>query len=398
MMRSYKYIAVSILVMIGNVIDLRAQESGNKYLVEDRALAEQVRDAVISGQEGIDIMQQGWAKSVIDEAFKRYFLAAKPTTIIFEEASVVTLHGQLKAKDDEYRDLKNKYDRLKKSYDADVVKAKQEVIDGPLARKDQECIALQAEIQGLKSEAASLNAQINSLNAQINSLNAQIESLNEEAEIARKVIAKHAEKKKTVVSLYQSNANSSLEFVDAAAILSGVTDYEEYVALVELPIDPDLQKQIVFLKNLADAATFYKDAIAFMSSRFDQVRYDELLSEYSLLSKIINTLDPMQQTVFCKVGEALKGLKESQEHFVKSVLVYLEEQGLIPEPRVDEIKGDVNFKVELYTDGEHQDADRYRYNPYYKNLNRVLDMAYNGLRKMNVAEYEAYIKKLKENL
>ena len=77
MMRSYKYIAVSILVMIGNVIDLRAQEPGNKFLVEDRALAEQVRDAVVGEQSaGLDALKIGWAKSVIDEAFKRYFSSA----------------------------------------------------------------------------------------------------------------------------------------------------------------------------------------------------------------------------------------------------------------------------------------------------------------------------------
>lgn len=394
MMRMYKYIVVSTLVLIGNVIDLRAQESGNKYLVEDRALAEQVRIAVISEQEGIDIMQQGWARSLIDEAFKRYFSSA--TFDIEGSETVVKLRDDLaKASDTiealrsanrtlktENEALKNKCDALSKSYKADIAAAKQEIIAGPLAQKNQECLML--------------NAQIESLNAQINSLNAQIESLNEEAEIARKVIAKHAEKKETVVSLYQSNANSSLEFVDAAAILSGVTDYEEYVALVELPIDPDLQKQIVFLKNLAEAATFYKDAIAFMDSKFDHDRYNELLHEYSSLT--IADLEIMQQTDLVQVGEAFMGLKKSHEHFVINVLSYLNDQGLMPAQQIDYVRKEIDIMIGLFTGRKHQDADRYRYNPYYKNLNRVLDMAYNDLRKMNVAEYEAYIKKLKENL
>ena len=391
-MRINKYFVVSILVLVGSFMDLRAQTIN--YLVEDKGLATQISESVISRQGDLDAMQKSWGKLIIDEAFKEYFSKALPTSVIYDETFV----GQFQKQINELNDQKNEANAklAKKEAEYSKLKADYEAKLAELGRKHE------VAIKEVQAERDNLKVQVSLRDATIDANKARIASLEQEAAIARRVKAKHAEKLQKVELLYHQYINSSLEYVDVKEIVYAVKDYEDYVALVELTIASDAKQKIDCLNNLASVAAFYHDAIAFMDSKFDQTRYNTLLKQYSELTSNTAALKDMQKTECAHVGTALRELQGALSHFNTNVLVYLEEQGLMPsDSRVATVRSDVDFQIALYTDEKYPSAtnpDRYTYNPYYTKLNSVLDWAYNNLRKMTIDQYEEYISEIKTNL
>lgn len=162
---------------------------------------------------------------------------------------------------------------------------------------------------------------------------------------------------------------------------------------------PTEQKtQIEFLKSVSNVGVLYQSAINIMNTKYDENAVKKwILSFKSISSNYLPKLNDGQRTVMARIENAMSSLGAANNHFRKSILVYLQEQGQIPDKdTAKEVKDMVQLKVRNYSEGKHIDTKKY--NPYHTNLNRILSGILEGIKVMNETDYGTYISKIENTL
>lgn len=389
----FKFVWLTILICIVNSVNAMGQN--NDYLVLDQSLADKLAEKVLENNaKDVDSKDISWAKDLIRKTFKEYFANAVPKNAVYGQERVDTLQkyiSELSKEKKNWKDSMAIYEAslstLKDKYKKVESKCKEE-----FSIKESE----------LRNKLIEQEKRVDSLTRANEHQDSLMKSLEEDAKIARSIIDKLNEKQKVLDQFFMGSFNASLDFINAdyvSRVSQAVEDYENYVSLVELPVVDDVKEKLYFLKGISSVAVFYHESIAFMDTNFDKKHYDALLKDYAELNNNGVKLNTVQNTQFVQIGEALAGLQESGEHFQQEVLRVLKDQGLMPDAEtVDNVRSRVNLMIKLFTAGDFMSNDRYYYNSYYKNLNRVVDKAHDTLREMNKTEYQDYLTKLKKSL
>lgn len=400
-----------MLVCLVNCFCAVAQN--NKYLVLDQSLAERLaKEVVDDNAKDADSKDKAWAESLINKALKEYFAQAVPEKSIHDQDVVDKLQKDLGTLRKEKKSLKDSIDNYKAKLLSQINKSEKDKAshkrDLEDARKSYEKEFSKKEfvtrdsLALIKNELSVQEKYLDSLDNVIAGKDILMASLEKDAQIARKIIDKLNEKQKVVDDFYMRCYNSSIEYVNMDFLHKvnlAVDDYMNYMTLVDLPLEADAREKLDYLKKFTSVGILCQDIFSFMDSRYDNNQYEILLQRYNDLKEVGLGLNEESRTFYPHMENMLVLLRQSVKHFKSSVLGYLEDQGLMPERAIIRVKSEMNFKIELFTDGEFKVGDDYYYNPSLKNLNHVLDLAYNNLRKMeDETEYQDYLTQLKDSL
>lgn len=390
-----KFSVAGVLCLWLGITTVAAQEQ--TYISVNQQTADKITKRVLDQQEGATPENIGWAKGLIQEAFRLYFSDKSVRAEVYDETamdrleqekaylldSIKGLHKDNKdlAKQLSKENIQGQLDDLREQLNREFEDKQQEAAIRQSASDDS--LALQAKRISL------LNQQLDSVQQVLAERNALVDKLQEDSKIAKAVIAQYGQRRDAVVELYQGTVNSqTLEYVESSQINLAISNYMEYSKLVSFPVEQDVKDKIDYLQAAALAGEFYQKAVATMAAKYDAKATEALVKDCGQLDDSL--LNSGQKTVLAQVQEALEEEGKAIAHFRLSIIDYLKEQGQIPDQEtVKDVKGGIWLRVGNFAEGRY--TDRKHYSPYYVNLNNVLDGAIQGLKVMNEKDYETFV-------
>lgn len=403
-MNMRKFNIVGVLCLWLGISAVAAQEQ--TYLSVNQQTADKIAEQVLDQQKGATPENIGWAKGLIQEAFRHYFADKSVRANVYDEAtmnkleqekahlldSIKGLHKENKGltKQLSKENIQGQLDDLRKQLNQECENKLQEAATRQNASDDS--LALQGK------RIARLNQQLDSLQSVLGERDALVAKLKENARIADNVIAQHNARKDALAVLYQEIANSqTLDYVDENTIQKAIADYAEYTRLVSLPVGEEERTQMAYLETAAQAGKLYREAKTAMAAKYDVDKRQTLLKACEQFQTQDSVLNSGQRTVLAQVQMALDELDKAITHFRLSIIDYLKEQGQIPDQETaTEVKEGIWLRVGNFAEGRY--TDRKHYSPYHTHLNKVLDEAIEGLKIMNEKDYETFVNSIEMNL
>lgn len=387
---------IILLLFLGNV-SIFSQEK--TYILADQHVADKVIEEIVDEQSGATPENIGWAKGLLQDAFKAYFSNRSVKAKVYEQSDINALDKQIKALTDSVKRKNSDISKLTKQLSKENIQKqlddlRNQYIQG-LSNRDK---AYADTLSRRDADIVQLRREIAEFQNAINDKDALISKLEANSKIAENVIAQHDAKKNVLEALYMGTKGSqTLEYIEVAQINNTVKDYVDYLQLMGLSVPHDLQSKIDYLKIISNAGDFYQRTIAFMDKKYDTVENQKLLDECQKLSSGFSVLNNGQQTVLTQIEKALSDQASAINHFRKSILPYISEQGQIPdEETTNDVKQMVLLRIQNYAEGRYTDTSHY--DPYFTNLNRVVDKTISGLKKMDEDTYKKYLQEIIDSL
>lgn len=396
-MNMRKFNVAGVLCLWLGTTAVAAQEQ--TYISVNQQTADKITERVLDQQKGATPENIGWARGLIQEAFRLYFSDKSVRAEVYDEATMDRLEQEKAHLLDSIKGLHKENKNLAKQLSKENIKGQLEDLREQLNRefenKQREATARQSAsddslaLQG--KQIARMSQQLDSLRTVLGERDAQVAKLEEDAKIADNVIAQHNARKDVLIVLYQETANSqTLDYVKVDTIQKAIADYVEYTRLISLPMGEEERAWMAYLEAVAQAGKFYREATAAMAAKYDAAKGQALLKACEQLLANDSLLNSGQRTVLAQVQKALEEQEKAIAHFRLSIIDYLREQGQIPDPEtVKEVKDGIWLRVGNFAEGRY--TDRKHYSPYHVNLNKILDEAIKGLKVMNETDYETFV-------
>ena len=385
-----KFNIAGVLCLWLGITAVAAQEQ--TYISVNQQTADKITEHVLDQQEGATPENIGWAKGLIQEAFKNYFSDKSVRADVYDKATMDNLEQEKAHLLDSIKGLHKENKNLTKQLSKENIQGQLDDLREKLKREyearqsaSNDSLAMQGK------QIARMNQQLNSLQEVLGERDALIAKLEENAKIADNVIAQHNARKDALTILYQEIANSqTLDYIDGDTIQKTIADYAEYTQLISLPVGEEEKAQMAYLETAAQAGKLYHEAKTAMGAKYDAEKGQALLKAYEQFQAHDSVLNSGQKTMLAQVQKALEELEKAITHFRLSIIDYLREQGQIPDQEtVTEVKEGIWLRVGNFAEGRY--TDRKHYSPYHVNLNKVLDEAIKGLKVMNETDYETFV-------
>ncbi len=392
----YKYFLLIIALSCIGVVSSFAQE---KYVRISQEQAEKIASDLLSKQSSGNNVQDAWAKSLLIEAFQTYFTNKGTKADVYEKAFVEGLNQEIKNLNDTIK----KRDGAIKSLQKKASKENFQVQLEEAQRKwDSERQTLESQhAQALKNQSEkyqSLQARVDALVADSLAYEQKISTLQEGIVIAKNVTTQYEQKKSALEILYMECKNSqTVEFVKSNEINNAIREYSDYLKILGITMPNEQKKQIDALLVVSKASEAYRTAVAILGSKYEESSVQAWLKDYKKNNNQLVLLNSGQQTIMAQIEKAMSTYGSAVNHFKKSILPYLQEQGQIPDAAtVKEVKEMVQIKVSNYSDGKFRDLSKY--SPYHTNLNKVLNKTLQGIKVMNENAYNSFISNIEGSL
>ena len=389
-MNMRKFNVVGVLCLWLGITTVAAQEQ--TYISVNQQTADKITEHVLDQQEGATPENIGWAKGLIQEAFKNYFSDKSVRADVYDKATMDNLEQEKAHLLDSIKGLHKENKNLTKQLSKENIQGQLDDLREKLKREyearqsaSNDSLAMQGK------QIARMNQQLNSLQEVLGERDALIAKLEENAKIADNVIAQHNARKDALTILYQEIANSqTLDYIDGDTIQKTIADYAEYTQLISLPVGEEEKAQMAYLETAAQAGKLYHEAKTAMGAKYDAEKGQALLKAYEQFQAHDSVLNSGQKTMLAQVQKALEELEKAITHFRLSIIDYLREQGQIPDQETaTEVKEGIWLRVGNFAEGRY--TDRKHYSPYHTHLNKVLDEAMKGLKVMNETDYETFV-------
>ena len=333
-------------------------------------------------------------------AFLNYFTNKASKAIVYDQSAWNELKDELSALNDSIKKRDANIKALQKqlsreNFENQMVQAKQ-----AWEQERNQLVDKYSSVVKIKDATISdLGTRVKTLEQDSIKHEQEINGLKKSVDIAKNVTEQYNQKLQALDDLYKEYKNSqTLEYVKADLAQQTISEYSDYLKIIGIPMPTEQKTQIEFLKSVSNVGVLYQSAINIMNTKYDENAVKKwILSFKSISSNYLPKLNDGQRTVMARIENAMSSLGAANNHFRKSILVYLQEQGQIPDKdTAKEVKDMVQLKVRNYSEGKHIDTKKY--NPYHTNLNRILSGILEGIKVMNETDYGTYISKIENTL
>lgn len=369
-----------------------------KYVIISQEQAEKILSDLLSKKSSGNNVQDAWAKSLLIEAFQTYFTNKSTKADVYEKTFVEGLNQEI----DNLNDSIKKRDGIIKTLQKKVSKENYQVLLDEAQRKwDTERQILDSQhsqaMQSQDEKIQNLQARVEALVDDSLAYEQKISTLQEGVIIAKNVTNKYEQNKSALETLYMEYKNSqTVEYVKSDVINNVVREYSDYLKILGISMPNEEKNQIKYLLAVAEASEVYKSAVTILGAKYDEASVQAWLKDYKNTNRL-TMLNGGQQTIMTQIEKAMSTYGSAVNHFKKSILPYLQEQGQIPDAStVKEVTEMVKIKVSNYSDGKFLDLSKY--SPYHTNLNRVLNKTLQGLKVMNESTYNNFILSIESSL
>ena len=394
------YIIGAVLLLCMNISPVCAQNTKeSQYVFVKHDLVDKIVNDLLAKQGNIDAVQKGWAETLLRTAFQNYFSNKASKAAVYDQTAwnelndlLSALNDTIKKRDGIIKSLQKQVSKqnfgmlmeeAKKSWEQERAQLENKH-STLIASKDMDIIALKSHVEALVQDSIKRKQEIDVLVKNV--------------AIAKNVTEQYNQKVLALDDLYKEYKNSqTLEYVKADLTLQTISEYSEYLKIVGVSMPIEQKTQIEYLQSVSKVAELYQSATNILDARHDDQAVQKWIQSYKSINTYLPKLNNGQQTIMAQIEKAMSSLGAANNHFKKSILVYLQEQGQIPDGETaQEVKDMVQLKVRNYSDGKHEDITKY--NPYHANLNKVLESVFVNIKVMNDAAYQSFISNIENAL
>lgn len=392
----YRTSLIVILISCAYTISCFAQD---KYVVTSQEQAEKIIFDLLSKQSSGNNVQDAWAKTLLTEAFNTYFTSKSTRADVYEKSFVDGLNQEIENLNDTIKKRDGIIKGLQKKASKENYQAQ---LDDAQRKWDSERQAMESQhnqaMQNQSDKIRMLQARVDALVADSLSFEQKISNLQEGVLVAKNVTSQYEQKKSALETLYMECKNSqTVEYIKSETVINTIKEYSDYLGILGISMPDEQKKQIDYLQVVAKVSEIYKTATSILSSKYEDASVQAWLKDFKNASNRIALLNNGQQTIMAQVEKAMSTYGSAVNHFKKSILPYLQEQGQIPDgATAKEVKEMVQIKVSNYSDGKFQDISKY--SPYHINLNKVLNKTLQGIKVMNENAYNSFISNIENSL
>ena len=400
MMNKFHFVGI-VLILCMNTFSVYAQNAQeSQYVCVKQEVVDKVISNLLAKQGDVDPVQKGWGENLLRTAFLNYFTNKASKAIVYDQSAWNELKDELSALNDSIKKRDANIKALQKqlsreNFENQMVQAKQ-----AWEQERNQLVDKYSSVVKIKDATISdLGTRVKTLEQDSIKHEQEINGLKKSVDIAKNVTEQYNQKLQALDDLYKEYKNSqTLEYVKADLAQQTISEYSDYLKIIGIPMPPEQKTQIEFLKSVSNVGVLYQSAINIMNTKYDENAVKKwILSFKSISSNYLPKLNDGQRTVMARIENAMSSLGAANNHFRKSILVYLQEQGQIPDKdTAKEVKDMVQLKVRNYSEGKHIDTKKY--NPYHTNLNRILSGILEGIKVMNETDYGTYISKIENTL
>ena len=400
MMNKFHFVGI-VLILCMNTFSVYAQNAQeSQYVCVKQEVVDKVISNLLAKQGDVDPVQKGWGENLLRTAFLNYFTNKASKAIVYDQSAWNELKDELSALNDSIKKRDANIKALQKqlsreNFENQMVQAKQ-----AWEQERNQLVDKYSSVVKIKDATISdLGTRVKTLEQDSIKHEQEINGLKKSVDIAKNVTEQYNQKLQALDDLYKEYKNSqTLEYVKADLAQQTISEYSDYLKIIGIPMPTEQKTQIEFLKSVSNVGVLYQSAINIMNTKYDENAVKKwILSFKSISSNYLPKLNDGQRTVMARIENAMSSLGAANNHFRKSILVYLQEQGQIPDKdTAKEEKDMVQLKVRNYSEGKHIDTKKY--NPYHTNLNRILSGILEGIKVMNETDYGTYISKIENTL
>lgn len=400
MMNKFHFVGI-VLILCMNTFSVYAQNAQeSQYVCVKQEVVDKVISNLLVKQGDVDPVQKGWGENLLRTAFLNYFTNKASKAIVYDQSAWNELKDELSALNDSIKKRDANIKALQKqlsreNFENQMVQAKQ-----AWEQERNQLVDKYSSVVKIKDATISdLGTRVKTLEQDSIKHEQEINGLKKSVDIAKNVTEQYNQKLQALDDLYKEYKNSqTLEYVKADLAQQTISEYSDYLKIIGIPMPTEQKTQIEFLKSVSNVGVLYQSAINIMNTKYDENAVKKwILSFKSISSNYLPKLNDGQRTVMARIENAMSSLGAANNHFRKSILVYLQEQGQIPDKdTAKEVKDMVQLKVRNYSEGKHIDTKKY--NPYHTNLNRILSGILEGIKVMNETDYGTYISKIENTL
>ncbi|MBC8593780.1 hypothetical protein H8744_11075 [Oscillospiraceae bacterium N12] len=400
MMNKFHFVGI-VLILCMNTFSVYAQNAQeSQYVCVKQEVVDKVISNLLAKQGDVDPVQKGWGENLLRTAFLNYFTNKASKAIVYDQSAWNELKDELSALNDSIKKRDANIKALQKqlsreNFENQMVQAKQ-----AWEQERNQLVDKYSSVVKIKDATISdLGTRVKTLEQDSIKHEQEINGLKKSVDIAKNVTEQYNQKLQALDDLYKEYKNSqTLEYVKADLAQQTISEYSDYLKIIGIPMPTEQKTQIEFLKSVSNVGVLYQSAINIMNTKYDENAVKKwILSFKSISSNYLPKLNDGQRTVMARIENAMSSLGAANNHFRKSILVYLQEQGQIPDKdTAKEVKDMVQLKVRNYSEGKHIDTKKY--NPYHTNLNRILSGILEGIKVMNETDYGTYISKIENTL
>jgi predicted nucleic acid-binding Zn-ribbon protein len=399
-MNKFHFVGI-VLILCMNTFSVYAQNAQeSQYVCVKQEVVDKVISNLLAKQGDVDPVQKGWGENLLRTAFLNYFTNKASKAIVYDQSAWNELKDELSALNDSIKKRDANIKALQKqlsreNFENQMVQAKQ-----AWEQERNQLVDKYSSVVKIKDATISdLGTRVKTLEQDSIKHEQEINGLKKSVDIAKNVTEQYNQKLQALDDLYKEYKNSqTLEYVKADLAQQTISEYSDYLKIIGIPMPTEQKTQIEFLKSVSNVGVLYQSAINIMNTKYDENAVKKwILSFKSISSNYLPKLNDGQRTVMARIENAMSSLGAANNHFRKSILVYLQEQGQIPDKdTAKEVKDMVQLKVRNYSEGKHIDTKKY--NPYHTNLNRILSGILEGIKVMNETDYGTYISKIENTL
>lgn len=386
---------VITIIVIGCFCAIHVFAQKNEYVKINQTLVNEIVKKLIDKQGSLDPVQKGWAENLLTNAFQNYFTNKNAKAMVYEQSDIKYLKDSINVLTSTIKEQKKSITTLnnqlsKEDFETRLSKVRKEVTDS-LGRINLE---QNASVINLSKSCDSLNLIIQALRDENTNLSSENTNLLKSVAIAENVTKQYTAKQKEIEALYMEYANSqTLDYINEDRIAKAITEYTNYVKIINVPVQDEQKKQIEYLESVSIVSSLYANANIILDSKYDEKAVSQWNQEKKRHQNSINKLNNGQKTVFMQINNAINTVGTATNDFKHNILTYLEEQGQIPDVETaKEVKDMVTLGVKTFTKGQPI------YDARHKNLNKILKYIQNGLKVMNENAYKSFISRIKADL
>lgn len=386
---------VITIIVIGCFCAIHVFAQKNEYVKINQTLVNEIVKKLIDKQGSLDPVQKGWAENLLTNAFQNYFTNKNAKAMVYEQSDIKYLKDSINVLTSTIKEQKKSIATLnnqlsKEDFETRLSKVRKEVTDS-LGRINLE---QNASVINLSKSRDSLNLIIQALRDENTNLSSENTNLLKSVAIAENVTKQYTAKQKEIEALYMEYANSqTLDYINEDRIAKAITEYTNYVKIINVPVQDEQKKQIEYLESVSIVSSLYANANIILDSKYDEKAVSQWNQEKKRHQNSINKLNNGQKTVFMQINNAMNTVGTATNDFKHNILTYLEEQGQIPDVETaKEVKDMVTLGVKTFTKGQPI------YDARHKNLNKILKYIQNGLKVMNENAYKSFISRIKADL